>query len=236
MYQNKIDIVIPLYNQENKIKYCLESLWQQTFQHFFIILVNDGSTDKSLDIVYSFIKRNNVKNIKVINQTNKGANIARNTGAQYATEKYILFCDSDIIMKDDMLEKMFMTLEKNTQYSYAYSSFRFGFKKFKLYPFNEEQLKIMPYIHTTSLLQREHFSGFDPEIKRLQDWDLWLTLLERGYKGIWIPEILFKVQTGGTMSTWIPKFFINYFPYGKQAKDYLKAVEIIKIKHHLYEQ
>lgn len=91
----------------------------------------------------------------------------------------------------------------------------------------------MPFIHTTSLLRRNDFPGFDENIKRLQDWDLWLTMLEQGRTGVWLPEYLFMVKTGGTMSKWIPKFFIRYFRRSKKVGDYLQAVDQVKKKHLL---
>ena len=91
----------------------------------------------------------------------------------------------------------------------------------------------MPYIHTTSLIRKKDFPGFDENIKRLQDWDLWLTMLEQGKRGIWIPKYLFTVHPGGTMSKWMPKIFVRYFKRNKKVHSYLDAVEIVKKKHQL---
>jgi hypothetical protein len=90
----------------------------------------------------------------------------------------------------------------------------------------------MPYIHTTSLIRRDHFVGFDPSLKRFQDWDLWLTMMEKGDHGYYLPEILFTVSAGGTMSHWLPKFAYR-LPWLKKVKQYLAAEQIIKAKHHL---
>ncbi len=97
----------------------------------------------------------------------------------------------------------------------------------------------MPYIHTTALIRREHFPGFDEKIKKFQDWDLWLTMLEQGHEGIWLPEVLFKVYTQKDgLSSWLPKFFyrIPWKKLGiriKAIEKYEKAREIIKKKHQL---
>jgi hypothetical protein len=128
---------------------------------------------------------------------------------------------------------MLETLKRNPHAAYGYCSFSFGWKKFKLWPFDADKLKHMPYIHTTSLMRRSIFPGFDESIKRLQDWDLWLTLLEQGHSGIWLRQYLFTVKTGGTMSQWLPKFFVRYFKRHKKTQTYLTAVEVIKKKHHL---
>ena len=90
-------------------------------------------------------------------------------------------------------------------------------------------------MHSASFIRREHFSsvGWDESIKKLQDWDLWLTMLEQGHTGIWIGQILFKAQTGGTMSSWLPSFAYKLFPFLPSVKKYKKAVKIIKKKHGL---
>jgi len=142
-------------------------------------------------------------------------------------------------MRPDTLEKMVHILEQHPEASYAYSSFKFGWKTFKLWPFNAERLRRMPYIHTTSLIRHEHFPKFDESVKRLQDWDLWLTMLEQGHTGAWIPEVLFQIiNTKGTMSQWIPSF-LHKMPWkwlGIQPKAILRyneAVARIKAKHKL---
>ncbi|HQA64128.1 MAG TPA: hypothetical protein PK085_03445, partial [bacterium] len=103
---------------------------------------------------------------------------------------------------------------------------------FKLWPFDPAKLKKMPYIHTSSLIRREFFPGFDENLKKFQDWDLWLTILERGGQGIWLEQSLFSIKSGGTMSSWLPKIFYQ-LPWLKKVKAYRQAERIIKIKHNL---
>jgi len=233
LYYNSImiSIIIPVYNQSDKLRQCLDSIIAQTYQNYEVIIVNDGSSEQ-LDIKDFELK---FKNFKLINQENKGSNAARNRGFKEAKGKYLLFCDADIIMQPNMLEAMVSTLDKNSQVSYVYSSFLWGKKLFQLWSFDSEKLKQMPYIHTTSLIKREHFpkSGWDENIKRLQDWDLWLTMLKNNYKGIWIDKILFRVQTGGTMSNWLPSFVYKILPFLPSVRKYKKAVKVIKEKHLL---
>lgn len=221
-----ISIIIPIYNQKPKIlEKCLDSISRQTFNDFEVIIVDDGS-DKEFPI------SNFQFSIKVIRQNHGGANAARNRGFCESKGEFLLFCDSDIEMREDMLEKMIKALRENPNASYAYSSFKYGWKSFKLWPFDAEKLKKMPYIHTTSLIRREHFPGFDENIKRLQDWDLFLTMLEKGHQGVWISECLFKVNPGGLTSKWLPKFLYK-IPWLPSVRKYNEAVEIIRGKHHL---
>ncbi|NQU83244.1 MAG: glycosyltransferase family 2 protein, partial [Parcubacteria group bacterium] len=171
--------------------------------------------------------------VKLIHQENKGANSARNRGFEESRGEFLLFCDADVMMEPSMLFKMIEALKSNPQVAYVYSSFKFGWKKFKLWPFDANRLRKMPYIHTTSLIRREVFPKFDEQIKRLQDWDLYLTMLKRGDVGLWIPEVLFSIKTRKNgMSKWLPSFLYK-IPWLKTVKEYKRAEKIIKEKHNL---
>ncbi len=226
-----ISIIIPVYNQADKISLCLDSIKNQTYKKYEIIVVNDGSKDKVSEVLTKYQQKFSTR-FKIINQENQGSNFARNNGSKFARGDYLLFCDADIVLRDDFLETMLSAL-KSSGRSYAYSSHKFGFKNFNLWKFDEAKLKQMPYIHTTSLIKKDDFPGFDENIKRLQDWDLWLTMLENGKKGIWIDEYLFQVESGGTMSSWMPSFVYKIFPFLPKVRKYKKSVQIIKEKHNI---
>jgi len=229
-----ISIVIPTYQHAREISACLSSIFAQTFSSYEIIVVNDGSTDDTLEVLKPFRDR-----IKLIDQENRGGNAARNRGFDASRGDFLLFCDADIVMRPDMLEKMLLALQDHPEASYAYSSFKFGWKFFKLWPFDAAKLRQMNYIHTTSLLRREHFPRFDEKIRRLQDWDLWLTMLEQGHTGIWIPEMLFQaIPHQGGISTWVPGVFyrIPWRKFGiriRTVEKFLEAEKIMKAKHKL---
>ena len=227
----KISIIIPVYNQSEKLKKCLASVKAQTFVNYEVVVVNDGSTDLSGSDYKNLVNSYFEKAI-VLNQKNSGAPAARNAGFRQSSGQYIIFCDADVVMRSNMLSVMFKELENNLNVSYVYSSHKFGFKTFKLWDFDVEKLKQMPYIHTTSLIRREHFPLWDESIKRLQDWDLWLTMLEMRYIGKWINQVLFSIDSGGTMSSWLPSFWVK-LGIGKKSRQYKQAVEFIKEKHHL---
>ncbi len=225
-----ISIIIPVFNQAKKLDNCLKSIKNQIYNNYQIIIVNDGSTDNIGEIVKKHLDYFNFR-LKIIDQKNQGSNNARNRGAKSAQGEFLLFCDADIELYPKMLEKMHQALETNHNASYAYCSFFWGNKKFGLNSFDPDKLKQMPYIHTTSLIRREHFPYFDTSIKRFQDWDLWLTMLEQGRSGVWVNEFLFKVATGGTISNWLPSFFYKFFPFLPSVKKYHESVQIIKEKH-----
>lgn len=89
----KISVIIPVYNVEKYLKECLESVINQTFRDIEIICVNDGSTDKSLEILEEYEKKDS--RINIISQINQGIGSARNTGINHAKGEYIYFADSD---------------------------------------------------------------------------------------------------------------------------------------------
>lgn len=99
--KSKISIIIPAYNVEYFINKAIESLIHQTFKNIEIIVVNDGSTDNTEEILKKF------KQIKVINQLNKGSSQARKVGYEASSGEYIMFLDSDDFIDLNYLEKMY---------------------------------------------------------------------------------------------------------------------------------
>ena len=100
----KVSIIVPIYNMEKTLSKCIDSLVHQTMKDIEIILINDGSSDNSLNIINSYTKD---KRIKVINQENKGISVARNNGIKIASSKYLCFVDSDDYISLDMVEKLY---------------------------------------------------------------------------------------------------------------------------------
>jgi len=229
-----ISIIIPIYNQAEHLPNLLDSLKRQTYDNYEIIIVNDGSTDSLIEIINKYQSLFGNK-LNYLQQENMGANAARNKGAGLARGEYIIFCDADIVMEPIMLELMLKTLKDNPDASFCYSSFIWGYKKFKLWAYDAEKLKTMPYINTTSLIQLKDFPGFDETLKKFQDWDLWLTMLEQGHVGVWVNQTLFKVAVVGTqtMSDWLPSFAYKLLPWLPAVKKYNQAMAIIKKKHNL---
>lgn len=106
-----ISILVPIYNAENSIRRCLESILAQTYRDIEIVLVNDGSKDNSLFIIQEYSK--NDKRIKVIDQENKGVAAARNTALKNATGDYILYVDADDWIEQNMIEQMYSLVSED---------------------------------------------------------------------------------------------------------------------------
>lgn len=100
----QFSIIVPIYNVRNYVESCIQSILNQTFQDFEIILVNDGSTDHVENVLFPYIKNN--LNIHYIKKENGGLSEARNVGIKKAQGDYILFIDSDDVVHVQLLERL----------------------------------------------------------------------------------------------------------------------------------
>lgn len=105
-----VSVIVPVYRVEKYIEECIESILSQTLSSVELILIDDGSDDQCPEICDKFAKEN--KNIIVIHQENHGLSAARNAGINIAKGEYIAFCDSDDIMKKNMLAQMVLAAKK----------------------------------------------------------------------------------------------------------------------------
>ena len=109
--QPQVSIIVPVYNVENYIERCLNSLVNQTFKDIEIITINDGSTDKSLELLNKYAKED--IRISVIDLGDEGVSYCRNLGIEKANGKYIMFVDSDDWIDSSMVEVMYKKAEEN---------------------------------------------------------------------------------------------------------------------------
>lgn len=107
----RFSIIIPVYNAENKVSKCLNSVCSQSFEDYEVILIDDGSTDNSLSILYKIRDCNPRRSIRVFTQQNVGAGRARNRGIELAVGEYLVFVDSDDYIESNYLEKINKTIE-----------------------------------------------------------------------------------------------------------------------------
>ena len=133
----KLSVIVPCYNAEKYISKTLDSLVNQTLDNFEVIVINDGSTDNSLNIINSY-KEKYPHIIKVHSQENKGIAATRNVGLDLVTGEYIGFLDSDDNASYDMFEKMY-NKAKEKDLEIVVSNFTW------IYPDSERLEKEGPY-------------------------------------------------------------------------------------------
>lgn len=102
----KFSIIIPVYNVEKYIGKCLESVMNQTYKDYEVIVVNDGTKDNSMEIVKQYP-------VKIIEQENQGLSAARNAGVKKATGEYLIFLDSDDSIEKNLLKEINKSLKNN---------------------------------------------------------------------------------------------------------------------------
>lgn len=182
------------------------------------------------NFVLPLIEANNPAEI-IVNDNEGFAPKKRNDGFKMATQQYLFFCDDDCLLPANYLESLLNTLEKNQNKGYSYTGYHGivlhpelhpmrGNFQIPSKPFNGSALRQANYISTMSLIKKEVFPGFDENLKRLQDYDLWLTLLERGVEGIFVPDI---------------QFFAYYLDQGITSNENseLDAITVIIKKHKI---
>lgn len=217
MKNNAISCIIPCYNCQNFISKTTESIINQTIKPQEIILVNDASTDNTLEILKQ-IKEQYPNIAEIINlEKNKGASHARNHGVENAKGKYILFMDSDDIAESTLIEEYVDRLGKlngktEDEYILCYSAYtqidekgnqlsdivrgiQAGPDEILGYEFTRN------FVSTSGVLIKKDFfikvGGFNEKIRYSEDWDLWLRLAQVGGFA-YVDEPLIKVRRHGT--------------------------------------
>jgi glycosyltransferase involved in cell wall biosynthesis len=119
-----VSVIIPVYNVEPYLSQCLDSVLNQTYNNIEIIAVNDGSTDKCMDILKEY--EINFANINVINQKNSGLSVSRNNGMEKAKGKYIYFLDSDDYILPETIRNLVGLMEEKKLDLIRFSAKPFG--------------------------------------------------------------------------------------------------------------
>lgn len=227
-----VSIIIPTYNSAKQLSATLNAVFAQTIRDIEVIIVDDGSLDNTMRILEQY--RNKAT---IITQKHAGRCAARNRGFAQSKGDYVIFLDAAAVMQPEMLATLKKGLDEHPDASYAYSGFRWGWKTFQSFPYDSERLRTMNYIHTSALIRRKHFPGFDEKIEKFNDWDVWLTIMEQGHGGVYVPEVLFTVKSHhATASAWLPSLMYR-LPWRKLGiripaiEHYEKWQRIVKEKH-----
>lgn len=232
-----ISIIIPCFNHANVLRRTLEGVSNQTVNPREVVVVDDGSSDHPETIVREFESRLSISIVRF--DVNRGAPAARNEGFRRTTGAFVLFLDADAVLVPNALEMFIKTLEAHPDAAFAYSNFFWGAKRFQAQPFDGAALKRRNYIHTSSLMRRDAFPGFDETLKKFQDWDLWLTMAERGSIGVWIDRELYRIEPRKQgISRWLPRiaYMIPWSRLGfvpKEIEHYQAAEAIVRRKHRI---
>lgn len=214
-----ISVVIPTYNRAHLIKECIQSVLEQTFLPYEIIIVDDFSTDNTKDVVNSF----NSPLIKFVkNQRKKGANGARNTGILMAKGEYIAFQDSDDLFFNNKLELQLDIMRNNRKIGLCFCSLKKengGLLSRSIVPNKKietdriaDLLKLHNWISTQTIMVRSELAKeiqFNETLKRFQDWDFVLRFSKK-FKIFHLDEPLVLQKINSTSITVNTSYFEAY--------------------------
>ena len=195
-----VSIVIPCYNDKEYIEESVNSALNQSYQHFEIIIVDDGSDEKTKKVLSNL----HHQKIKLITQVNKGLSAARNTGFKEAKSDYVLTIDSDDTVETTFLEKALSILENNLEYG-AVSSHCTIFinNNHKISEHKPKGGGLNNFLFDNNsvsfaLIRRKAWGevgGYDEKmIKGFEDWEFWIALTKKGWQVAMIPELLFNYR------------------------------------------
>ena len=203
----KVYVIIPCYNVAKYLGQCLDSVLKQTFQDFEVLCVNDGSTDKSLEILQQYAEKD--ERVKIIDQENKGLSEARNIALDMAQGEFIAFADSDDYYATNFLELLF-NAQKNTKADIVGCDFQKIYKSTDvLRPISQvhpriykDALKVL--LHKDNFI---HFNVWNKLYKRdvignmrfvphiyYEDWVFNCCVFERANGFAWIKEKLYAYR------------------------------------------
>lgn len=206
-----ISVVIPMFNAAATVKDTVESVLNQTWIDFELIIVNDGSTDDSVAIVQQFSD----PRIQIISQANAGAPASRNRGLAAATGEFVAFLDADDLWTTDKLEAQLKALQANPDAALAYSWNQFIDASGRLICLGRrvdvsdnayQTLLVTNFIENGSnpLIRRQALidvGGFDQSLRSSQDRDLYLRLAKR-FRFVRVPsyQVLYRMTPGSITS------------------------------------
>ena len=198
MNNNLVSVIMPVYNCENFIGFAVESVINQTYNNWELIMVDDASTDNSLDIILKYARSDS--RIRIIRLSkNFGAAVARNKAIEAAKGRFIAFLDCDDMWKKEKLEKQIKFMVDN-DIAFSYSNFAVvseSGKDLKKIISPKEELDYKKMLKGNSIgcltviIDKDKIGEFKmPLIKKGQDYATWLNILKEGCKAYKIDESL----------------------------------------------
>lgn len=242
----KISTIIPTYNASRYICQCIDSVLNQTYSQHEIIVVDDGSTDNTYELLQGYSKV-----IKYIYQENSGPSSARNRGIEVSTGDWLAFVDSDDVWMPDKLEKQVKCISKNRDYVLVVSDMYEGndpsctkapiFEKFDDIKegFIFDRLLKSSYIYTPTVLVNKdivkEFNGFDTKLNMLEDLDLFLKIAYKYQIGVVNEMLVFRRRHDQNISKSLGSLDRRAMFWRKVLVDYpsISATQSESVKKHI---
>ena len=239
----KVSIIMGIYNCSATIEEAVDSILKQTYENWKLIMCDDGSTDDTYNIALSYSKRYPDKMVLIQNSLNQGLNITLNHCLEYADTEYIARMDGDDISLPRRIEAEVEFLDSHPEYAIVSSPMVYFdeagvWKTGKEHgePTEKDIAKGTPFCHAPCMVRKEAYDAVDgysedEKLLRVEDYDLWIKMLSKGYKGYNLSEPLYMVRDDrNAISRRKFKYRIN------EARVQKKAIKelCLPFKYYLY--
>ena len=201
--QPEVSVVIPTYNCDRFLPHAIESVLCQTHQSYELIVIDDGSTDDTQQVLQDYCKKTLPIDLRAVYQCNQGVAIARNHGIKLARGEWIAFLDADDVFLPDKLAAQIAIAQANPEVGIVHSGWQrvdaAGEVLMQVEPWKqiptldlESWLRWKPVLPSAMLFRRswlDRVGGFDPRFPPAEDTDLVLRLALKGCRSIWLPQV-----------------------------------------------
>ena len=235
-----VDVIMAAYNDEKRICAAIESILAQTFEDWRFIICDDGSKDNTYYVISRYAEKYPQKILVMRNEENKGLTFTLNRLIKETTAKYIARMDSDDRSKPKRLEQQVYFLDYHSEYAMVGTNVEkfdengvFSVSRYPEKPDKKSFLWNSPFAHPSIMIRQEVLNilnGYNdkPRTYRCEDYDLWMRMYEKGYKGFNIQEPLleyyegkdsfrkrkFKYRITEMKTRWIGFLRLGLFPIG----------------------
>lgn len=226
---SRLSFVIPVYRPNlDLLEKCVKSLVDQSLKDWDAVFVVDGEDSNAVGVIRSAMKKS-PNSFKVLNVEHGGAPKARNTGVMHTTGDFVIFWDCDCLIEPDAAKNWVKIFKDEPEIGFIYSGYRFLDEKgcIDSEPFDPWLLRVRNYISTCFPLRREFLVKWNEDLKSLQDWDFWLSVVEKGAKG--------KFLRGYAFATAYPTEK-SISGQGCTPEAWLERVDAVKKAHDLPER
>lgn len=213
MGDNRLTFIIPVYKPDlGLLRKVCKALKDQSFKAWGAVFVLDGLNASAKDVITQTIGRQ----VRIIEQPQAGVQRARNHGFEAADSEFVVWWDCDCLIEPDTAQTWINIFDKNPDIHFVYSGYKFLDEQGAIDSenFDPWMLKVRNYISTCSPIRREFAVKWNEDLKSLQDWDFWLSVVEKGGKGKYIQGHAFSTQfpdadsisgQGCTHATWLER-------------------------------
>lgn len=228
----RLSFIVPVYSPDMAIfEKCLKALLAQSLQEWEAIFVLDGPCPEARDAILRNDRKSNGK-FRIVEIPHGGACRARNEGAKLAAGQYWVFFDCDCVIEPGASRLWVDILDKKPAVGFVYSGYKFLDNRYAIdaQPWDPYLLRVRNFISTCFPLRKELFPGWCEDLESLQDWDFWLSVLEKAEASGYDPATVGAFREGYAFATSYPKEG-SISAKGCAPENWLSRMDAVKARH-----